>query len=439
MRALYWFREDLRLRDNSALTAMTDQAEEAAYVFVVPSTNRWSRGAERMGIHRRRFMLESLAGLDAALQEQGQRLLVLEGDPVEEVLKIASQLGCQAVYSQQCHTTEELRSAAAVRLHIPHHCHEGATLVHPEDLPFSVKALPEVFTHFRKKIEKNGLVVREELPVPVLPKSPKKIADFSYAFGMSRFKMPERLAGLPISAMQFTGGMQTGWDRLEHYFWKTRALSGYKQTRNGMMGWDYSSKFSPWLAWGCLGPRSIYHAIRQYEEEVGANESTYWLIFELLWRDYFRFIAMQHGDRIFSVNGLKETPRTPVSHHPLQWKAWCAGTTRSAFVNANMHELRLTGFMSNRGRQNVASYAVHDLGLDWRACAAWFEHWLIDFDPCSNTGNWLYVAGIGNDPRPQRKFDIEWQASRYDEAGAFQAHWNQQGGIFPCAPESIPT
>ena len=86
----------------------------------------------------------------------------------------------------------------------------------------------------------------------------------------------------------------------------------------------------------------------------------------------------------------------------------------------------------------MASYAVHDMGLDWRACAAWFEHWLIDFDPCSNTGNWLYVAGIGNDPRPQRKFDVEWQASRYDETGAFTAHWNRQGEIFPCNPESIP-
>ena len=107
-----------------------------------------------------------------------------------------------------------------------------------------------------------------------------------------------------------------------------------------------------------------------------------------------------------------------MTHHPLQWKDWCTGNTKSAYVNANMHELRLTGFMSNRGRQNVASYAIHDMGLDWRECAAWFERWLIDFDPCSNTGNCLYVAGIGND-RPQRKFDVDWQAERYDPDGVF--------------------
>ena len=157
-----------------------------------------------------------------------------------------------------------------------------------------------------------------------------------------------------------------------------------------------------------------------YEDDVESNESTYWLIFELLWRDYFRFIAMQHGDRIWHETGLKDA-RNPVTHHPLQWKDWCTGNTKSAYVNANMHELRLTGFMSNRGRQNVASYAIHDMGLDWRACAAWFERWLIDFDPCSNTGNWLYVAGIGNDPRPQRKFDVDWQAERYDPDGGVPA------------------
>ena len=93
--------------------------------------------------------------------------------------------------------------------------------------------------------------------------------------------------------------------------------------------------------------------------------------------------------------------------------------------------------MSNRGWQNVASYAIHDMGLDWRACAAWCERWLIDFDPCSNTGNWLYVAGIGNDPRPQRKFDVDWQAERYDPDGVFQRHWNRLGEKFPCDPDAV--
>jgi deoxyribodipyrimidine photo-lyase len=433
MRALYWFREDLRLLDNPALTAMTQKADEAVFVFVIPSGPEWSQGEERMGDHRRRFMLESLADLDRELRGIGQQLRVLQGNPVECVLQTAKEWNCQAVFSQRCHTGEETQSAESISTMIPHHVVEGSTLVHPEDLPFAVEDLPEIFSRFRNKVEKRGLDIRPEFPIPKLPPPPQGME--STPFDPDGL---QRLAGLPEDTMCFEGGALTGWKRLQHYFWGTHSLSSYKQTRNGMLGWDYSSKFSPWLALGCMSPRSIYHAIRRYEEEEGSNESTYWLIFELLWRDYFRFVAMQHGNRIWHATGLKESARNPVSHHPLQWKAWCTGTTRSPFVNANMHELRLTGFMSNRGRQNVASYAIHDLGLDWRACAEWFEHWLIDFDPCSNTGNWLYVAGIGNDPRPQRKFDVDWQAERYDADGAYQSHWNRLGGIFPLDPDAVP-
>jgi deoxyribodipyrimidine photo-lyase len=432
MKALYWFREDLRLLDNPALTEMCLRADQVAFAFVIPSGDGWSRSEQRMGEHRQRFMIESLSDLDTELNGLGHRLMILEGTPSEAIAEAAKRLGCQAVYSQKCHTVEEVRASEALAAKIPHHAIEGATLVHPDDLPFAIDDLPEIFSRFRKKVEKRGLDVREELPVPALPAG---IEDFSE--DPMELDLPPRLKGLPDATMFFEGGAQSGWKRLDHYFWKTGGLSEYKLTRNGMLGWDYSSKFSPWLAWGCLSARSIFHAIRRYEEEKEANESTYWLIFELLWRDYFRFIAIQHGKRIWFPTGLKEAPRNPVKHHPLQWKAWCTGNTRSSFVNANMHELRLTGFMSNRGRQNVASYAIHDLGLDWRACAAWFEHWLIDYDPCSNTGNWLYVAGIGNDPRPQRKFDVDWQAERYDPEGAFQAHWNRLGEIFPCDPNAL--
>jgi len=432
MRALYWFREDLRLADNPALAAMAEVADEAVFVFVIPTNDNWSLGPNRMGPHRRRFMLESLIDLDASLRAHGNRLMVLEGNSDEVVEAWARQYKCAAVYAQKTHTSEEIHATRKVAKNFEVREVEGTTLIHPEDLPFEIADLPEIFTRFRKKVEKGGLPIRAACEVPEIPPPPPDLPNSS-GLGMESYDAPSLLE----EAMTFGGGAEAGWQRLRYYFWETGALSEYKQTRNGMLGYDYSSKFSPWLAWGCLSPRSIYEAIREYELDRGANESTYWLVFELLWRDYFRFIAMQQGDRIWHKTGLKSEPRNPVTHHPLQWKSWCSGTTRSPFVNANMHELRLTGFMSNRGRQNVASYAIHDMGLDWRACAAWFEYWLIDFDPCSNTGNWLYVAGIGNDPRPQRKFDVDWQAERYDADGAFQNFWNRIGTAMPCDPETI--
>ena len=75
----------------------------------------------------------------------------------------------------------------------------------------------------------------------------------------------------------------------------------------GMLGADYSSKFSVWLANGCLSPKFIYHEVKRYEKERVANDSTYWLIFELLWRDYFKFVGLKYGDKLFYKKG-KEMP-----------------------------------------------------------------------------------------------------------------------------------
>ena len=92
-----------------------------------------------------------------------------------------------------------------------------------------------------------------------------------------------------------------------------------------------------------------------------------------------------------------------------------------------MRELAATGFMSNRLRQLVASYLIHDLGGDWRAGAAWFEAQLIDYDVYSNQGNWLYIAGRGTDPRGGRRFDPIKQAREHDPAGRFRKLWAEAG------------
>ena len=102
---------------------------------------------------------------------------------------------------------------------------------------------------------------------------------------------------------------------------------------------------------------------------------------------------------------------------------WINGQTGVPFIDANMMELKLTGFMSNRGRQNVASYLCNDLKVDWRYGAAYFEQQLVDYDVCNNWGNWAYLAGVGNDPRANRYFNIAKQAAMYDPDGSFQQLW----------------
>jgi deoxyribodipyrimidine photo-lyase len=159
-----------------------------------------------------------------------------------------------------------------------------------------------------------------------------------------------------------------------------------------MIGEDYSTKLSPALAHGCISPRQIYHEIQRYEKERTANKSTYWVVFELIWRDYFKFFALKHGDRIFHEHGIsgRGNARWRVDQELLT--RWKQGRTGWPLVDANMRELAATGWMSNRGRQNVASFLALDLGLDWRLGADWFESLLSDYDPCSNWGNWYVGA-----------------------------------------------
>ena len=211
-------------------------------------------------------------------------------------------------------------------------------------------------------------------------------------------------------------------NRLIDYIWDRKLVSTYKNTRNQLLGESYSSKFSPWLALGSLSPRLIYDEVKKFENLVQRNISTYWLIFELLWRDYFRFVAMKYGNRIFHKGGIKNSSNKYENDIKLFHK-WMNGETGNDFVDANMIELNTTGFMSNRGRQNVASYLVHDLSIDWRWGAEYFESKLIDYDVCSNWGNWMYIAGVGNDPRPNRKFNVDFQARKYDAKEKYRNYW----------------
>ena len=219
------------------------------------------------------------------------------------------------------------------------------------------------------------------------------------------------------------GGCQTGLERLKHYFWDTESVTDYKETRNGLLGLDYSSKFSAYLAHGCLSPKMIYHELEQYEKQVKKNSSTYHLFFELLWRDFFRLMGKKHGNTIFQKGGIKQEERCELTDNIALFKIWSEGRTGIPFIDAAMRELNTTGFMSNRARQNVASFLVNDLHVNWQMGAEYFESLLIDYDPCSNWGNWNYVSGVGCDPRENRYFNIILQAKRYDAQGNFVKHW----------------
>lgn len=426
-----WFRQDLRLHDNEALTDAIQLCDDVIPVYVFDERlyeGSTSFGFPKIDRFRAQFIIESVEDLRRSLRSKGSDLIVRYGKPEEIIFEIASSLHTSWIFCNRERTQEEVQVQDTLEQKLwtvgqEMRYYRGKMLFYTADLPFPVPQTPDVFTHFRKEVEK---IVPIRKPIT----SPDRIPLFSKVD-------PGKIPSLPDlgfdtcarderAAFAFKGGENEGLERLKYYLWESDHISSYKKTRNGLLGEDYSSKFSPYLAQGCLSPKKIYYEISEYERKVKKNQSTYWLKFELMWRDFFRFMAKKHGNKIFLKGGIQSKVDPRWSNDMETFHKWASGSTGIPFIDANMTELNRTGFMSNRGRQNVASFLIKDLGINWLLGAEYFESLLIDYDPASNYGNWNYLAGVGSDPVENRYFNILSQAQRYDPEGAYVKHWLPQ-------------
>jgi deoxyribodipyrimidine photo-lyase len=421
---IYWFRNDLRLSDNPALLHASLTSDKLLPVAVLPAEQETCWGFARVGGHRRVFLAQAIDDLAQQLQALGSGLLVLQGRPVQRLANLAHHVKADRIVCEAIPAPEEEDEVAALRAAgIAVECRWQSSLLDPEDLPFSAEHLPDVFTPFRQAVEKAGVQAAPPLSAPAsLPPLPEPIAITRLApratpSADTRHALP---SAFPYHSPAFHGGERAAQAHLAQYFARKLAHS-YKTTRDRLHGIDASSKFSPWLATGALSARQVGAALRRFDQEHGANEGSYWLWFELLWRDYFRFLHRKYGRRLYWPSGLRGTQAPP--HCAASFLRWRQGKTGEALIDAGMRELAVTGFLSNRMRQIVASYLVHDLGDDWRAGAAWFESQLIDYDVCSNQGNWLYLAGHGTDPRGGRRFNPAKQCQEHDPAGDYRSMW----------------
>ncbi|ADR22577.1 cryptochrome DASH [Marivirga tractuosa] len=423
-KSLIWFRKNLRLKDNQALLEGVQNSEKYLLLYIFDE-REWKKnpvGLKRSSDKKLNFLWQSVLDLKQNIEAKGGQLVMLKGDAEDLIQRLSIENKFDALYAPKESGTEEFELEKSVEdFFIKHRAkvdfYAQTTLFHEDDIPWPIGKLPDIFTQFRKENEKQtGVRDLFESPEDLSASIPvKEVFEFSdLAIGSIS---PEEK-----SVLNFQGGETHAWERLEYYFWDSDQLKEYKNTRNGLLGERYSSKFSPWLALGCISPKSIYYQVKQYEKERKKNQSTYWMIFELIWRDYFHFVLKKFGAQLFQKEGIKGKG--------VDWKwdlelfeKWKTAETGVPFIDANMRELNATGFMSNRGRQNVASFLVKDLGLDWRMGAWYFEHQLIDYDVASNWGNWAYVAGVGNDPRENRYFNILSQAKKYDVKGDYVRHW----------------
>jgi deoxyribodipyrimidine photo-lyase len=433
--ALYWFRSDLRLKDNPNFISACKASDALLPIYVHAPQESLIWGFERISEHRLQFLRDALRDLRQQLEQLGSGLLELQApldssSIVDLVINAAHHHGIKTIYCEVIQAPEEMQELSALRqAGLIVHAELESTMIAVRNLPFAPEAMPDQFTQFRNTIEKAKRLFTEPVSapshIPSLPENFKRselAADAFIPHGTESVPLKD---GHPHSSFPhyreaYRGGTTAAIAHLRQYL--ERALPhSYKATRNQLHGLDYSSKLSPWLALGCISARSVMQKLKQFELEQGANEGSYWLWFELLWRDYFRVLHLKYGKQLYCVSGLNQSEK-PI-HNTRGFEHWCSGTTGESIVDAGMRELKATGYLSNRLRQVVASYLIYDLHSDWRAGAAWFESQLLDYDVYSNQGNWLYIAGRGTDPRGGRRFNPQKQAQDHDANGSYRTLW----------------
>lgn len=496
---IYILRRDLRVADNPVFNEISKLASQShtpfthvlpVYVFAaqqievsgfLQDSNQKSPYPEarsavgrfwRCGAHRAKFLAQSVWDLKTDLESRGSGLLLragLVGDIAKDLLSQYKSQHVEVVGlwmteeegAEEEHEERSVRQTAEAnnidfRLWL-----DEKYFVDDRDIPYDKpKNFPDVFTAYRKAVEPLRDAPRKVLGTP---KSIPPLPDF-VPLGNEQFAIPEQYADLetallkPLldkpdlkdmgvspdgvqSAAPFKGGSKEGHKRIQHLI-ATASMTKYKDTRNGMLGLDFSTKLSAWLALGCITARQVHFQILDFEEGrsdqykgtqgygKGENKGTAAVRFELLWRDYMRLCTRKFGPRLFYLEGFRNDTsyswKKPSDDSEAKEKLvrFLRGTTGTGLIDASQRELWYTGYTSNRARQNVASYLAKHLGIDWRLGAEWYESQLMDYDLSNNWGNWQYVAGVGNDPRGEaRIFNPVKQAFDYDAQGDYVKAW----------------
>jgi deoxyribodipyrimidine photo-lyase len=392
-----------------------------------------------------------------AQRQGGGQLVVLASRPVDQRLRGPHQrrLEAQALASLRARLAVE----AIPLLHFPQQSREEAlTAMRPllrpaavlccresrlfSDWPLAAANFPRVFSDFRRRLERSpdpplpppdlsGLGgAGQHWPAAWLQPAP---AGSSGASGPSLGPAPGAHPCDPRSAFPFSGDEPSALARLQHYFFNFDGLRNYKASRNGLVGAQFSSKFSPFLGIGSLSVRRIWQELLRYQALQGhtTDEGSEWMKQELLWREFFIWSEQCHGAAFHAPGGIQGRPAqaTPPQGNAdrQRFRRWTLADCGHPLIDAQLRELLATGYLSNRGRQWVASHFVNELRLPWTWGARFFEWMLIDAHPALNSGNWAYLAGVGSDPRSfggsPRRFDLERQLRQYDPQETHRKLW----------------
>lgn len=427
---LVWFRQDLRLADNPALAAAvaTGRPVIPFYLFEEAPGAPWAMGAaSRWWLHG------SLAALAADLAARGAPLVLRRGDPAEDVQQLVAETGAAQVVWNRCYEPAAVARDTALKqtltgLGVAVDSYNAALLFEPWTVRTGAGGPFKVFTPFWRACRAQGVTTPptpapERIAGPAGPPASLDLAD---------------LGLLPVKP-DWAGGLRTAWtpgeagarDRLAAFL--EEALDGYGANRN-RPDMAATSRLSPHLHFGEIGPRQVWRAVETFVEAHPALRG-----------DADTFLS-EIGWREFSTHLLFHTPDLPERNWKTQfdvfpWKedaagleAWRRGRTGYPIVDAGMRELWTTGFMHNRVRMIAASFLIKDLMVHWRAGEDWFWDTLVDADLASNAASWQWVAGSGADAAPYfRIFNPVTQGESYDPHGAYVRRWIPEIAALPDA------
>jgi deoxyribodipyrimidine photo-lyase len=413
VRALHWFRSDLRVADNTALRAAAERAERLACVFVFD--DRLLRGPKSGG-PRVRFLLDCVARLAADLARRGSALVLRHGDPAAELARLAAETRAELVTwnrdygpfarARDARVTRALeRIGARVETFRDRVVHESDQVRTRDGRPFAV------YTPYRRAwLERWQREPARPLPAPRLPPPVARV---------SRGAAPElgSDAGVELPA----GGSAAALRRLDAFV--AGALGDYAWRRD-LPAEAGTSRLSAALRFGTVSVRTcLARAAEAAADDPRRRAGAARWRDELVWREFYHAILAEHPEVLRRAwrPGLDSLEW---SDDEAAFRAWCAGRTGYPFVDAGMRELAATGWMHNRARMVVASFLTKDLGIDWRRGEAFFMQSLVDGDPANNNGGWQWAASTGSDAQPWfRIFNPVTQGERFDPDGAYVRRW----------------
>ena len=433
MRGLHWFRNDLRLQDNRALSDLSRVVDEWCGLFVleprlvsIPSVS-WKRLS---------FLFDCLDELANDLEQIGNRLVIVEGSAEKQIPQLMHAMS-PSVLSFNESTTPFARSRdQSVICSVEKAGHRvlkrrDHVIFAATDIRSSKGSAYSVYTPYRnawwKKYSKNdhGDTTPSKRPGPITSLEP--------------VDTPKILIHLKnnLEKPAFKGGHQAAQDRLNQFLNKPVALYHQNRDRPDL---DGTSRLSMHLRFGTISVRECFKQAIQ----VAQTDPTYkpgvqqWLD-ELIWREFYNAI-LEENPRVLHGNYRQEYDYLNWRNNPKDLSAWCEGRTGFPIVDAGIRQLLSTGWMHNRIRMIVASFLTKDLLIDWKLGERFFFEHLVDGDPASNNGGWQWAASTGTDAQPYFRIFNPWkQSERWDPEGDYIRHWVAELRDVPASQLHSPT